>query len=145
MVNRTPDVTVEQTTLKPNKAIRRFDVFAEFQRQTALRKGMPADEAKGHGLWLAKVVAARRFGTKRTAEGKGGGASPESAQERPAHEKWHTLEDEAQTDALFDREIVERMGAAFYETVFVPAITAAMAQGLDYMDIRDTIRQTWKP
>ncbi len=41
--------------LRPKQAIRRFDVFAEYHRLERLRQGMPADEAKGYGLWLAKV------------------------------------------------------------------------------------------
>jgi hypothetical protein len=48
--------------LNPNATICRFDVFAEYTRQQAIEEGMPPDMAKGYGLWLAKVVAARRFG-----------------------------------------------------------------------------------
>jgi len=33
---------------KPEKAIRRFDVFAEYNRLDALKDGRPADQAKGH-------------------------------------------------------------------------------------------------
>ena len=41
----------------PTKAIRRFDVFAEYTRQQRREKGFPEDEAKGYGIWLTKVVA----------------------------------------------------------------------------------------
>ena len=41
----------------PKKAIRRFDVFAEVKRLEALAEGRPEDEAKGYGVWIAKVVA----------------------------------------------------------------------------------------
>jgi hypothetical protein len=55
------------------------------------------------------------------------------------------LGDEAQTDTLFDHEIVQRMGADFYSQVFVPAIAAAFDQRLRYESIRDTIRRNWSP
>ena len=48
----------------PTKAIRRFDVFAEYSRQERLEKGYAKDEAKGYGIWLAKVVASRKFSKK---------------------------------------------------------------------------------
>ncbi len=41
--------------------IRRFDLFADSHRPDRMQQGRPADEAKGYGLWLAKVVAARKF------------------------------------------------------------------------------------
>jgi hypothetical protein len=48
-------------TVKPERHIRRFDVFAEYRKQEEQADGTPADQAKGYGLWVAKVVAARRF------------------------------------------------------------------------------------
>lgn len=33
-----------------------------------MRQGMPEDEAKGYALWLAKVVAARKFARWKRAE-----------------------------------------------------------------------------
>jgi hypothetical protein len=122
---------------KPQAPIRRFDVFAEVQRQTARQDGMAADQAKGHGLWLAKVVAARRFG-----DGKQKTAS-ESEPARPRR-KWKSLSGQPQTDKRFDREIVERMGKTFYRRVFSPAIRSALSDGKDYMHIRDSIRKDWK-
>jgi hypothetical protein len=41
----------------PHQPIRRFDVFAEYTRQERHEKGFPEDQAKGYGIWLAKVVA----------------------------------------------------------------------------------------
>jgi hypothetical protein len=46
-------------TIKPANPIRRFDVFAEYRKQEEQEGGMSADQAKGQGLWVAKVVAAR--------------------------------------------------------------------------------------
>lgn len=135
--------------LKPHATIRRFDVFAEYTRQQAIEKGMLPDEAKGYGLWLAKVVAARRFGhagrlqlpVQRRARG-----SRESEEEASSEQlQWRALGGEPQTDARFDQEIVQRMGRAFYQRVFVPAIREAIRQGESYRAIRDTIRRAWKP
>lgn len=132
----------EPSDLHPKQAIRRFDVFAEYTRQERRAKGYPEDEAKGYGIWLAKVVAARRFG--RSSEPRAAKPAGPSAEEIP-EPKFRSVGDELQTDATFDHDIVDRMGAEFYERVFVPAITAAIAEGKDYTSIRDTIRKSWKP
>jgi hypothetical protein len=137
--------------MNPRLPVRRFDVFAEYTKQQAMKDGMPEDEAEGHGLWVAKVVAARRYGggppppkpKKHDGEGKGE-AGAETAEKRPK-EKWHMLGGEEQTDEMFEKEIVNRMGRQFYNTVFVPAIEEAIAQGKSYTSIRDTIRREWKP
>jgi hypothetical protein len=63
----------------PQRAIRRFDVFAEYSRQEQEAKGYPEDEAKGYGVWLAKVVAARRLGRNPS--------HPAKQNRRPAAEK----------------------------------------------------------
>ena len=127
--------------LHPARAIRRFDVFAEYTRQERREKGDPADAAQGYGIWLAKVVAARRFGASAKAHQRpprdDGGPAPAA--------KFRSLGDEPQTDDVFDREIVERMGPAFYRGVFRPAIEAARAKGEAYEQVRDAIRTGWKP
>src|ERR671916_1887382 len=64
--------TEKNAALLPQAPIRRFDVFAEVNRLNALAEGRPEDEAKGYGIWLAKVVAGRRFGRK----GDGGERPP---------------------------------------------------------------------
>ena len=102
------------TQLKPAKPIRRFDVFAEYRRLDAEDDGMPADQAKGYGLWVAKVVAARKFGRQPSDRSGEQQAKPRS--------KWHVLSGEPQTDKRFDHEIVDRMGAEFYQRVFAPAV-----------------------
>lgn len=127
----------------PERPIRRFDVFAEYSRQERREKGFAPDEAKGYGIWLAKVVASRRFG---------GGAPSERSQGHRDHPdsvkstepKFRSLGDELQTDETFDEEIVDRMGPRFYEQVFVPAVTEARAHGKSYESIRDAIRTDWK-
>jgi hypothetical protein len=127
----------------PRNAIRRFDVFAEYTRQERLDKGYAEDEAKGYGVWLAKVVAARRFGKSAAPSGKGKASGPTDA---PSEEpKFRSVGDELQTDETFDHDIIDRMGAEFYDTVLVPAITEARANGESYEAIRDRIRKQWKP
>ena len=142
----------ERDDLKPERPIRRFDVFAEYRKQDEERKGMPEDEAMGYGLWVAKVVAARRFGggtlKERHEKGKGRGEDrdgKDDGREQLVDGKWHALEGEPQTDALFQKEIVERMGHTFYQRVFAPAIEEARKAGRSYESIRDAIRKDWKP
>ncbi len=122
--------------LAPKKAIRRFDVFAEFTRQERLKKGEPEDVAAGYGIWLAKVVASRKFGAKAKESGE--------HKHYPEGEKFRSLDDEEQTDQVFDIDIVLRMGREFYLEVFVPAIEKARADGEKYEDMRDEIRKDWK-
>jgi hypothetical protein len=127
-------------TLKPCKAIRRFDVFAEYRKQDQQDDGMPADQAKGYGLWVAKVVSARKFGRLKDRD------QPSAAEARARRRrKWRVLSGEPQTDRLFDRQIVERMGSDFYQDVFVPAIRREREQGHSYETIRDRIRRRWRP
>ncbi len=138
----------ERSDLKPERPIRRFDVFAEYRKQDEERKGLPEDEAMGYGLWVAKVVAARRFGGGTLKEGreKGkDGGDRDDRREQLVDGKWHALDGEPQTDALFQKEIVERMGHTFYQKVFAPAIEEARKAGKSYESIRDQIRKDWKP
>jgi hypothetical protein len=126
--------------MKPEAQIRRFDVFAEVKRLEACREGMPAARAKGHGLWVAKVVASRKFRkappAPRRGRGEGGAAMIDG---------WHTLNGEPVTDSDFDREVIERMGAEFYTRVFAPEIAELVNEGKDYKEFRDSVRATWKP
>ena len=128
---------------RPKASIRRFDIFAEYNRQTAMKKGVAAAKAKGYGLWLAKLVAARRFGRKKPAEGERPGQ--ERAEQEHPRSKWRSLDGKPQTDKLFDKEIVDRMGRDFYRRVFAPAIREALERGASYESIRDSLRRDWKP
>lgn len=133
-------MTPSKSKPKPQAAIRRFDIFAEYKHQEARRDGQPADAAKGYGLWLAKVVASRRFGKKKPA------GDTQGQKENPVRRaNWHKLDDVPQTGKLFDKEIVSRMGAGFYRRVFSPAIRQALEDGSSYESIRDTLRAHWKP
>ena len=46
---------MSQVAIKPRAPIRRFDVFAEYNRLQALQRGLDQAHAKGYGLWVAKV------------------------------------------------------------------------------------------
>ena len=128
----------------PKQPIRRFDVFAEYQRLKGLQKGMDEHHAKGYGLWLAKVVASggRKSGRTRGQHGEEDETADRADKASPEQE-WHELSGAPQTDALFDREIVRRMGPPFYARVFAPAIAEAERQGRSYESIRDTLRKQW--
>src|SRR4051794_39292556 len=128
----------------PEKAIRRFDVFAEYNRLDALKDGRAADQAKGHGIWLAKVVASRQFSTKVDHDGSGTATSRKRPKLDP-DAPFKSVGDELRTDETFDHDIVERMGPLFYRDIFAPAIKAAFDKGEKYETIRDTIRKDWKP
>lgn len=130
--------------LKPKATIRRFDVFAEYNRLKAMKEGESAAKAKGYGLWLAKVVAAQKFGRmpKPTGEKKEG---KEKEEKKERKTKWRDLSGIPQTDKLFDKEIVSRMGKDFYSGVFAPAIKEAFDEEKEYREIRDAIRREWKP
>jgi hypothetical protein len=143
------DTTETSSELKPRMPVRRFDVFAEYNRQKALEQGMPEDEAEGYGLWVAKVVAsgggrsssALKRASKGAERAKG---KPEKREDAPK-EKWHSLGGEEQTDEMYQKEIVRRMGDHFYNTVFMPAIEEAVKADKGYQEIRDSIRKDWKP
>ena len=134
---------------KPRMPIRRFDVFAEFNRLEALERGMSEEEAAGYGLWVAKVVASgggrRTVSSRPPKEGKGKEKESEVAETEPKGPRFRTLGDEEQTDELFEREIVRRMGEEFYSEVFRPALEEAFREGRGYTEIRDSIRKDWKP
>ncbi|MDP9364447.1 MAG: hypothetical protein M3Q10_09535 [Chloroflexota bacterium] len=137
----------ERAAPAPARPIRRFDVFAEVKRLQALAEGRPEDEAKGHGIWLAKVVAPRRFGR----QGDGAADRHRVRQEDAPREadgagdRFRSVGDEVQTDETFEREIVERMGREFYERVFAAAVGEAVGRGEKYEQFRDTIRAEWRP
>jgi hypothetical protein len=137
----------EHRTDLPRQQVRRFDVFAEVKRLEALAEGRPEDEAKGYGIWVAKVVAGRRFG-------RATGERPERQRVRQEGDdaagdrrdgRFKHAGDELQTDRTFDQEIIDRMGATFYDRVFAPAVRAAVEGGARYEEFRDTIRADWKP
>ncbi|WP_456455684.1 hypothetical protein [Thermovibrio sp.] len=131
------EVKVELKVLKPRAPIRRFDVFAEWNRIKALKEyGFSEDDAKAYGLAVAKVVAARKFYGHRL---KYRGATKAFVEGKTKEKWWEKLA----TPSEFDEKVVNRIGKEFYEKVFSPAILKAYEEGKDYMDIRDSIRKEW--
>ncbi len=133
---------------KPRMPVRRFDVFAEYNRIKAMKQDkLPLARAKGYGLWLAKVVAAQKFGRLPKVERKKEAKTKEEEEKEKERERkeWHDLSGIPQTDKLFDKEIVGRMGKSFYQRVFSPRVRKAYEDGKTYVEIRDTIRKDWKP
>ncbi len=134
--------------IKPKAPVRRFDVFAEYNRIKAIQEDkMTQAKAKGYGLWVAKVVAAQKFGRlPRPTREEREKAKAKTPEEKEKEKKaWHELGGVLQTDKLFDQEIVNRMGKPFYDKVFKPAVDKAYEEGKTYVEIRDAIRQEWKP
>jgi hypothetical protein len=125
-------------TTAPQQEIRRFDIFAEWNRLKASKQlHLSAAESRAYGLAVAKVVAARKFS----------GAAPSQlkdwkrrAQTDDTAEPWwqHLGSDEE-----FRRKIVQRMGSDFYRTVFQPSLRQAWEEGKRYEEIRDTLRAAW--
>ena len=141
---------IDTHSLPPQRPIRRFDIFAEYNRLRGLDKGLDDAHAKGYGLWLAKVVASgggrrARSQHEETTSPQQGGERQEESRQTPREQEWHELDGEPQTGALFDREIIQRMGPDFYTRVFAPAIAEAVSQGRSYEGIRDTLRKGWTP
>ncbi len=127
-----------EAQLAPRLQIRRFDIFAEWNRLKALtRHKLKEADARAYGLAVAKVVAARKFH----------GGPPEQTRElkRRAREEelgepwWEHLG----SGEEFAQKIIERMGREFYAEVFQPAVRRAWDAGQRYEDIRDTLRGEW--
>lgn len=129
--------------LAPRAPIRRFDVFAEYNRIKNEMKGMPPDQARGYAIWLAKIVAARKFARSSETRAESSMALGRGPREERADDRYPTLDGEAQTGAVFDREIVDRMGKDFYRQVFSPAVFQAVERKEPYQAIRDRLRVPW--
>src|SRR5579859_7734126 len=96
---------------KPRAPIRRFDVFADYQRVQFEERGMPENRAKGRGIWAAKVVAGRggRGGPAPKSHDESAGGKREGKAREDEDEEFRSAGGVLQTDATFDHEIVDRM------------------------------------
>lgn len=118
--------------------IRRFDIFAEWNRLKALKRlHLKADDARAYGLAVAKVVAGRKFA----------GHEPGQVKEWKRRAR-HDETDEPWWPHLgsteeFESKIMSRMGRDFYRRVFQPAVREAWDAGQKYEDIRDALRGPW--
>ena len=127
-----------ETERAPRLQIRRFDIFAEWNRLKARTKHkMKADDARAYGLAVAKVVAARSQH----------GTAPEQHRELKRRARQDEV-DEPWWEHLgsseeFEKKIINRMDRDFYTQVFQPAIQQAWDAGQEYEDIRDKLRKEW--
>jgi len=127
-----------ETERAPRLQIRRFDIFAEWNRLKArTRHKLKEADARAYGLAVAKIVAAR----------KQHGTPPEQTRELKRRARQDEL-DEPWWEHLgsseeFEKKIIERMGREFYTDVFQPALQQAWDAGQHYEDIRDTLRSAW--
>jgi hypothetical protein len=127
-----------QTTLIPQAEIRRFDIFAEWNRLKARQRShLPEADAQAYGLAVAKVVAARKFTGYRPEQVKDW--KRRARQEELGEAWWQHLGSAEE----FAAKIVERMGKTFYRRVFQPAVRQAWAEGKQYEQIRDVLRVEW--
>jgi len=128
--------------IAPKAEIRRFDIFAEWNRLKAVTQlRLPEPEARTYGLAVAKVVAARKlhgYQPRELAEFKRQ-ARTLARPEQITIPWWHKLASAEE----FEKKIIQRMGRDFYERVFQPAIARAWHEGKTYEEIRDVLRQEW--
>jgi len=130
--------------IKAKANIRRYDVFAVSEYVKNIHKGIQEDISKGDAIWLATLVAARKFSKGSHKPRTSNGADAKSAKKNGVYtEKWRYLGDVLQTDKLYDQKIVERMGKEFYENEFLPAIEKEVDLGHEYKDYRDSIRMSF--
>jgi hypothetical protein len=127
-----------QTPLAPRAEIRRFDIFAEWNRLKARHHhDLPEAAAQAYGLAVAKVVAARKFAGYHSAQVN---EWKRRARREDLGEAWWEHLGSAEE---FANKIVERMGKTFYQRVFQPALRRAWKEGKRYEQIRDALRAEW--
>ncbi len=127
----------------PQNEIRRFDVFAEWNRLKAKKVlGFKKEvETQSYGLAVAKVVAARVLHGYKPKEFKELKTKLTKLKDRKqAMETWW---DRLAPKGEFERKIIERMGRDFYRHEFQPTIEELWKNGKSYMEIRDSLRQKW--
>jgi hypothetical protein len=122
----------------PSAQIRRFDIFAEWNRLKArTRHQMKEADARAYGLAVAKIVAARKFSGYQADEVRD--LKRRARQDEVSEPWWEHLGSSAE----FERKIIRRMGETFYREVFQPAIEQAWDAGKSYEEIRDSLRKAW--
>jgi hypothetical protein len=128
---------ISRTSTHPQASIRRFDIFAEWNRLTALRdKHMRADDARAYGISVAKVVAARKFTGYQPGRAS---TTRRSGAKRREEDWWKHM---GSTDE-FERKVIRRMGEDFYRHTFAPALKSAFESGMSYEEVRDSFRREW--
>lgn len=127
-----------QQQMAPKREIRRFDIFAEWNRLKGLERGkLSQADAKAYGLAVAKVVAARKFSGHDPAQAK---ELKRKAKDEDVGEPWWEHLGSAEE---FARTVIARMGEEFYHNIFQPAVLQAWEGGQRYEEIRDALRESW--
>jgi hypothetical protein len=122
----------------PHAEIRRFDIFAEWNRLKARHSHRLSEaEAQAYGLAVAKIVAGRKFAHSRSRQES---EWRQRARRDDVSEEWWRHLGSSQE---FTQKIVERMGKTFYRRVFQPALRRAWRGGKKYEEIRDQLRVEW--
>lgn len=126
---------------KPQNNIRRFDVFTECERIKYTKRGFPLYVAKGLAIWTAKLVSGGKL-KKNFFSGPNTGYHKANLNSSSNNNKsvFRSLNNVPQTDLMFDKEIIERMGKEFYEQTFQPMVRDNLSQGFEYRQFRDTLR-----
>jgi hypothetical protein len=128
----------KRTQITTKAKIRRFDIFAEWNRLKAReRHRLSESEAQAYGLAVAKIVAARKF------YGYEPGQMTEWKRQARAEDLSEPWWQHLGSEEEFERKIIERMGKTFYSKVFQPAIRRAWKAGKQYEEIRDELRDPW--
>jgi len=112
--------------------IRRFDIFAIFN-MVSKKKEMGDKFAKGYGIWLARMVAGRKFGGSKS--GHKSGVSTGSNKSTGV-QTWMTLSGKPQTDKEYDKELENRFGTSNLHKI-ENFIEKAVFKGMSYEAIRD--------
>ena len=122
----------------PRAEIRRFDIFAEWNRLTALQTHRLSEpDAQAYGLAVAKVVAGRKAAHSAPAQVS---EWRRRARRDDLSEAWWQ---HLGSSHEFTTKVVERMGTTFYRRVFQPALRRAWREGKKYEEIRDMLRAEW--
>ena len=124
----------------PQVPLRRFDVFAEWNRLLRIASAFP------HGRGSSRLRPGRGQSRRQpevrqysSAEVKQWKQQARTGEMRGAW--WQKLG----SDEEFQSKIISRMGERFYRQAFAPAIEQAWQAGKRYEDIRDTLREQWNP
>ena len=114
--------------------VRRFDIFA-MVNYLKNRASMSDEKAKGEAIWLSKLVANRKL--------YGGGGGRKAKADTPVKNKktgevqmWKSLSGIPQTDAEYNKAIVDRFGEEKYAEI-LESVKTALEAGYDYKAIRD--------
>ncbi len=115
--------------------IRRFDIFAIFNK-VSKEAEMGSKHAKGYGIWMARMVAGKKFGGGAVTTGHTSAVATTTGAKKSGVKSWHELSGKPQTDKEYDKELVTRFGEPNLITI-EDFIRNAYKKGMKYEAIRD--------